>query len=86
LAGSIDISILLMIGVHCRLESISETGEWLQSESFMVGDVECSRKKGEKVGNIMQSWRQVRTNEPELFRNLRVWQSPTAFVDGAIWG
>ena len=74
-----------MAGVHCRLENISETGEWLQAESFKVGDVEYSRKKGDKVGNIMQSWRQARSTEPELFRNLKVWQSPTAFVDGVIW-
>ncbi len=74
-----------MAGVHCRLENISETGEWLQTESFKVGDAEYTRKKGEKVGNIMQSWRKARTNEPELFANIRVWQSPTAFVDGVIW-
>ncbi len=74
-----------MAGVHCRLENISETGEWLQAETFNVGDVVCSRKKGEKVGNIMQSWRKCRATEPELFKNMKVWQSPTAFVDGVIW-
>ncbi len=74
-----------MAGVHCRLENISETGEWLQAETFHVGDVVCSRKKGEKAGNIMQSWRQCRAKEPELFRDIKVWQSPTAFVDGVIW-
>ncbi len=74
-----------MAGVHCRLENISETGEWLQAETFHVGDVVCSRKKGEKAGNIMQSWRHCRAKEPELFRDIKVWQSPTVFVDGVIW-
>ena len=54
-AGSIDISILLMAGTHCRLENSSETGGWLQSETFAVADVVFSRKAPDKVGSVMTS-------------------------------
>jgi hypothetical protein len=33
----------------------------------------------------MQSWRNVRQEMPGLLAGLRVWQSPTAFVDGVVW-
>ena len=37
------------------------------------------------MGNVMQSWRKLRESDPELFQGLRVWQSPTAFVDSVIY-
>ena len=44
------------------------------------------RKKGEKVGNIMASWRELRTAHPEMFRKgVKVWQSPSAYVDGVLF-
>ena len=43
------------------------------------------RKKGDPVGNFMPTWRRIRREEPERFKNKRVWQSPTAFVDTVIY-
>ena len=42
---------------------------------------------GQPVGNIMQSWRKLRADQPDLFaaQRVKVWQSPTAFVDSVIW-
>ena len=34
----------------------------------------------------MHNWRRLRDDQPDLFRGLLVWQSPTAFVDQVIFG
>lgn len=74
-------------GVHARLEMISEQGTWLCDHSYEYGGVEVVRKKGEKVGAIMASWRELRQQQPDLFREKQVliWQSPTAYVDSVIY-
>jgi len=72
-------------GVHCRLENISQSGHWIQSETFEVAGVLHSHEAGQSVGNTMQAWRRLRESEPSLFDGLRVWQSPTAFVDSVIY-
>ena len=72
--------------MHARLEAIDEEGLWKEDESFTVGDTTTTRKKGQKAKNIMASWRKLRAQEPALFSQMTVWQSPTAFVDGVIWG
>ena len=74
-----------MPGVHCRLESISQEGTWLQSDTFVVAGVEVHREAGQSVGNTMQGWRNLRDSEPGLFEGVRVWQSPTAFADSIIY-
>ena len=89
--GRIDCSILLVAGVHARLESISKAGTWLHDHEFVLGKQTVQRKEGQSVGNIMQQWRQARQDSPELFTGadgqpvLRMWQSPSAMVDGVIW-
>ena len=83
--GSIDTSILVVPGVHARLENISQAGTWILTEVFELAGVEHRHEAGQPVGNIMQSWRKQRQEQPELFRGLLVWQSPTAFVDSVIW-
>ncbi len=76
---------MIVPGAYARLENISEEGTWLQDEKFQAGDKLYERKQGEKVGSRMQAWRKCRTESPELFANLRVWQTPTAFQDGVAW-
>ncbi len=76
---------MIVPGAYARLENISEEGTWLQDEKFQAGDKYYERKKGEKVGSRMQAWRKCRTESPELFQNIRVWQTPTAFQDGVAW-
>ncbi len=57
----------------------------MQSESFRVGDQLVEHVAGQSVGNVMQRWRELRRQEPELFGGVRVWQSPTAFADSVIY-
>ena len=84
IAGEIDSSILVVPGTHARLENIDSAGRWIEDEVFEVGNKTVHHKKGESVGNTMVSWRALREAAPELFTEVRVWQSPTAFVDGVI--
>ena len=77
----------MVVGTHARLEWISEEGSWLQDHSFVYGGKEVERKAGEKVGAIMSSWRECRRAHPDLFRDrkVKVWQSPTAYVDSVVY-
>ena len=89
-SGSTDSTILVVPGVHCRLEDISqgEDGKpdcWVRDVTFEIGSVVTVRKQGEPVGNIMTSWRKLRREEPEKLRGKRIWQSTTAFVDSVIY-
>ena len=84
-SGHILPSILVVFGSHCRLENLSASGHFLQSEQFTLGDHTVSREAGQSAGNLMAGWRAARASRPELFQSVRVWQSPTAFVDSVIW-
>ena len=67
------------------MENISEAGTWIRAERFQHGDKFTEREAGEKVGSRMAQWRKTRTEHPELFAGIRVWQTPTAFQDGVAW-
>jgi hypothetical protein len=55
--GFIKRSILIVYGVHCRCENISQEGTWLEDEKFYVNGQLVERKKGEAVrANIMQGY------------------------------
>ena len=78
-------------GAHARLENISDSqhpmgaGKWIETETFQVGEKTVTHKAGESAGNTMAGWRKLREARPDLFNGIRVWQSPTAFVDSVIW-
>ena len=76
--------LVLAVGVRCRLSNISSDGRWLKDEQFRVRATDVQRKKGEKVGNIMQGWRDIRSNHPELLKGLSVTQQPAATMDNII--
>ena len=84
--GMVDDSILVLPGVHARLDNISHDGTWIVEERFVVGEKLVVREAGSSAGNVMQAWRRLREEEPGLFKGLRVWQSPTAFADSVIFG
>ena len=60
-------------------------GTWIADHSFHWAGKDVHRKKGEKVGNIMESWRKLREEEPAVLGTLKVWQSPTAYVDSIVY-
>ena len=65
--GVIDTSILVAVGVHAKLEEISEDGCWLKDRKFSYGGVDVDRKAGDKVAQVMWAWRELRREHPELF-------------------
>ena len=85
LQGEVDASILLVFGQYARLENISLDGKFLQTEKFTVAGVETVHEAGQPVGNLMQSWRALRQSQPGAISRLKVWQSPTATVDGVVY-
>ena len=82
--GVVWTGLVLTGGVRCRLSNISSDGRWLKDELFRVRGKDVQRKKGEKVGNIMQGWRDIRSNHPELLKGLSVTQQPAATMDNII--
>ena len=74
--------ILIVPGVHCRLNNISEAGTWVMDEIFQYGDQQIIRKAGDKVdATIMKRWRALRSASPDLFKNIVVMQQPAAWRD-----
>ena len=71
--GGVSGSILVVYGCHCRLENISETGTWIQTERFVVNDREIVREAGARVpGSVMKTWRKARRDHPHLFADQAV--------------
>jgi len=83
--GVILPSLLVVFCSHCRLENLSDSGHFLQPEEFRLGEQPARREAGQSAGSLMAGWRAARASRPELFSHIRVWQSPTAFVDSVIW-
>ena len=85
--GFIKKTVLVVYGVHCRLENISQEGTWIEDERFWVNGVLIERKAGEAVpANIMQGWRKLRQECPDLFqKDVLVWQQPAAVVDQVLY-
>ena len=72
-------SILVVYGQHCRLENISQTGHWVQSEKFSYAGKTVIREAGDKVpGSIMRTWRKLRQQHPQLFADSQIllWSQP----------
>jgi len=83
--GSVLPSILVVFGQHCRLENLSDSGHYLQTERYTIHGEEVVHEAGSSAANRMVSWRALRQQSPEMFGRIRVWQSPTAFVDSVIY-
>jgi hypothetical protein len=80
--GIIFPSILIVHGIHCRLENIDDERCWKEDEQFTIcGEKIVRRKGGEVPGALMKSWWQCRKAHPELFEKILVWQQPAANMD-----
>ena len=82
--GILGDTLLVVGGTWARLNNISADGKWLKTERFVVAGQEKVHYAGKSVGNVMQSWRDLRQKCPELFEGISVMQQPAAFVDSII--
>jgi hypothetical protein len=82
--GILGETVVIVAGVHCRLNNISEDGKWIKTEKFIVGGKEKVHFAGKSVGNVMQAWRALRQERPELLEGISVTQQPAAVVDSVI--
>jgi len=81
--------ILIVSGVHCRLDNITEDRRWKVDEVLDIGGEILTRKQGEKLPPaLMESWTSLRKLHPEYFEQIVVMQQPAATVDEIIvgWG
>ena len=79
--------ILIIQGVHCRIDNIDKDRRWVKDEEFIVAEVPVIRKKGDKVpGQLMLQWTQLREIHPEYFEQIIVMQQPAATTDEIIVG
>ena len=87
MSGEIAGSMLIVFGVHCRLENICQTtNTWLETEEFQVGGRTVKRQAGGKVPpQTMRSWRKLRKADPAALNKMRVWQQPAAVMDSVLW-
>jgi hypothetical protein len=56
----------------------------LKTESYEYGGKTVTRIAGDKAGNVMLEYRQVRKSHPELLDNLEVYSQPAACADSII--
>ena len=77
--------VMVVYGVHGRIDNIDADRRWVQDEKFHIGDHEVIRKKGQKApGNFMENWLKVRDADPQIFKEIIVMQQPAATVDEVI--
>jgi hypothetical protein len=83
---ALDSILIVKAASNCRLENISLTGEWIESEQFGVDGKLTTRKAGSKAHpKLMAAWRRLREQRPQLFsQRVRIWGQPQAYMDSLI--
>ena len=76
--------LLVVPGQWARLSNISDSGTWLKTESFKVGDTVITRTQGTSAGRILLPYRKLRQSHPELMSKIELMQQPAANVDSVI--
>ena len=82
--GSVGKGLLVVPGQWARLSNISNSGTWLKTESFKVGDAVIARTQGTSAGRVLLPYRKLRASNPELMSNIELMQQPAAHVDSVI--
>ena len=82
--GHVGKGLLVVPGTWARLSNISDDGRWIKHEEFQVGSKTFVHGQGRSVGRILESWRQLRKDRPELFERIEVMSQPAANVDSLI--
>ena len=79
--------ILVVYGVHARLDNVSKDRRWKKDEKFEVAGEVIYRKAHEKIPNgLMKEWLKLRDDNEEMFDQIVVMQQPSATVDEVIAG
>eukprot|EP00438_Fugacium_kawagutii_P015848 Skav209332 [mRNA] locus=scaffold241:476:7318:+ [translate_table: standard] len=66
------------------MSNINENDEWIQSESFEYMGQKRHHVAGQKVGRVLEPWRKLRKERPDLFRHFRVMSQPASNMDGIL--
>ena len=82
--GHVGKGLLVVPGTWARLSNISDDGRWIKHEEFQVGSKTFVHGQGRSVGRILERWRQLRKDRPELFERIEAMSQPAANVDSLI--
>eukprot|EP00438_Fugacium_kawagutii_P003448 Skav229316 [mRNA] locus=scaffold2616:95961:99953:+ [translate_table: standard] len=82
--GHVLPGILIVPGPHASMSNINENDEWIQSESFEYMGQVRHHVAGQKVGRVLEPWRRLRKERPDLFRHFRVMSQPASNMDGIL--
>ena len=82
--GHVGKGLLVVPGTWARLSNISDDGRRIKHEEFQVGSKTFVHGQGRSVGRVLESWRQLRKDRPELFERIEVMSQPAANVDSLI--
>lgn len=85
LQGKVLPGLVVVHGVHARLNNISEDGKFISDESFWSKGNLVQRNAGESAGKLLLPYRQLRTLKPQLFEAVSVMQQPAGNVDSVIF-
>ena len=85
LQGKVLPGLLVVHGVHARLNNISQDGKFISDESFWFKGNLVQRKAGESAGKLLLPYRQLKSLKPQLFEAVSVMQQPAANVDSVIF-
>ncbi len=73
--------ILIVEGAYARLDNIADDGTFIKDEVFWVGDDKIHHQAGPSAKDLMKIYVELGIEEPELFKDLAVFQQPAAYMD-----
>ena len=82
--GAVGKGLLVVPGHWARLSNISPQGTWIKTESFKVGEKVIHREAGHSVGRILEPYRKIRAEHPELMSKIELMSQPASNVDSVI--
>jgi hypothetical protein len=83
--GVVVRGLLVVSGMHARLDNIDEKGKWIEDEEFEYKNKKVKRVAGQSCGNILKTWRKLRKECPDMFEHISLMSQPSAFVDSIIF-
>ena len=83
--GVVFPSIIVVYGAHCRLDNLDDDGRFIEHEEFYVAGEKVVHKQGQRpAGGKMMAYVKLRRDQPDLFKNIIVYQQPSATYDEII--
>ena len=77
-------SLVVLPGVHARLDNIDDEGKWKKTEKFTINGQLIVHQAGTSARGALASYVKLRKERPELLEGLVIMQQPSATFDEVI--